>query len=69
MCCHPALALDARVALTLRCVCGLSTAEIAGAFLVPDATMAKRLTRAKNKIRDAGIRLRMPGPPRTWPAA
>ena len=60
MCCHPALALDAQVALTLRCVCGLSTAEIAAAFLVPDATMAKRLTRAKNKIRDAGIRLRMP---------
>ena len=60
MCCHPALALDARVALTLRCVCGLSTAEIAAAFLVPDATMAKRLTRARNKIRDAGIRLRMP---------
>jgi RNA polymerase sigma-70 factor (ECF subfamily) len=60
MCCHPALALDARVALTLRCVCGLSTAEIAGAFLVPDATMAKRLTRARNKIRDSGIRLRMP---------
>ena len=60
MCCHPALALDARVALTLRCVCGLATAEIAGAFLVPDATMAKRLTRARNKIRDSGIRLRMP---------
>jgi RNA polymerase sigma-70 factor (ECF subfamily) len=47
-------------ALTLRCVCGLSTAEIAAAFLVPEATMAKRLARAKGKIRDAGIRLRMP---------
>jgi len=60
MCCHPALAPEARVALTLRCVCGLSTAEIAGAFLVPEPTMAKRLTRARNKVRDAGIRLRRP---------
>lgn len=60
MCCHPALALEARVALTLRCLCGLSTAEIAAAFLVPEATMAKRLSRARAKIRDAGIRLRMP---------
>lgn len=60
MCCHPAFAPAARVALTLRCVCGLSTAEIAAAFLVPEATMAKRLARAKGKIRDAGIRLRMP---------
>jgi RNA polymerase sigma-70 factor, ECF subfamily len=60
MCCHPALAPEARVALTLRCVCGLSTAEIAGAFLVPEPTMAKRLTRARNKIRDAGIPLRRP---------
>jgi len=60
MCCHPAIAPAAQVALTLRCVCGLSTAEIAAAFLVPEATMAKRLARAKSKIRDAGIRLRMP---------
>jgi RNA polymerase sigma-70 factor (ECF subfamily) len=60
MCCHPALAPEARVALTLRCVCGLSTAEIAAAFLVPEPTMAKRLTRARNKVRDAGIRLRRP---------
>jgi RNA polymerase sigma-70 factor (ECF subfamily) len=60
MCCHPALAPEARVGLTLRCVCGLSTAEIAGAFLVPEPTMAKRLTRARNKVRDAGIRLRRP---------
>jgi len=60
MCCHPALAPEAQVALTLRCVCGLSTAAIAGAFLIPEPTMAKRLTRARNKIRDAGIRLRRP---------
>ena len=62
MCCHPALAPAAQVALTLRCVCGLSTAEIAAAFLFPEATMAKRLTLAKGKIRDAGIRLKMPAP-------
>ena len=60
MCCHPALDPQARIALTLRCVCGLPTAEIAAAFLVPEATMAKRLTRAKNKIRDSGLALAMP---------
>jgi RNA polymerase sigma-70 factor, ECF subfamily len=62
MCCHPALDLSSRVALTLRAVCGLAPAEIAALFLVPEATMAKRLTRARTKIRDAGIRLRVPGP-------
>src|SRR5689334_13112804 len=50
MCCHPALDPQARIALTLRCVCGLPTAEIAAAFLVPEATMAQRLVRAKRKI-------------------
>ena len=54
-CCHPALAFEARVALTLRTLAGMTTAEIARAFLVPESTMAQRLVRAKRKIRNAGI--------------
>jgi RNA polymerase sigma-70 factor (ECF subfamily) len=54
-CCHPALAFEAQIALTLRTLCGLETDEIARSFLVPTATMAQRLVRAKNKIRKAGI--------------
>jgi RNA polymerase sigma-70 factor, ECF subfamily len=61
-CCHPALAREAQVALTLRLVCGLSTADIASAFLVSEPTMAARVTRAKKKITGARIPYRVPGP-------
>jgi RNA polymerase sigma-70 factor, ECF subfamily len=64
MCCHPALALEAQVALTLRAVGGLSAEEIARAFLVPPETMKRRLTRAKSKIKTAGIPFGVPSGPR-----
>jgi RNA polymerase sigma-70 factor, ECF subfamily len=62
MCCHPALDQAARVALTMRSVCGIATADIAAAFLVPEPTMAQRIVRAKRKIIAAGIRMTVPAP-------
>ncbi|MDF2705759.1 MAG: polymerase subunit sigma-24 [Nonomuraea muscovyensis] len=60
ICCHPALSRPAQIALTLRTVCGLTTAQIAAAFLIPESTVAQRLTRAKRKIAEAGIPYLMP---------
>jgi RNA polymerase sigma factor (sigma-70 family) len=63
LCCHPALSPSSQLALTLRAVGGLTTAQIAAAFLVPEATIAKRIVRAKQRIRDAGARFELPGQP------
>src|SRR5439155_7840725 len=63
LCCHPALSAASQLALTLRAVGGLTTAQIAAAFLVPEATMAKRISRAKQHIRDAGARFELPPQP------
>ncbi|MGN9840657.1 RNA polymerase sigma factor [Nonomuraea sp. H19] len=63
MCCHPSLSPASQIALTLRAVGGLTTAEIARAFLVPEATMARRITRAKQRVKDSGLRFRLPGEP------
>ncbi len=61
-CCHPALPADSQVALTLRTVCGLTTSEIAAAFLVNEQTMGQRLSRARRSLRDAGVHVRVPDP-------
>jgi len=66
VCCHPAVSPDARAALTLRTVCGLSTAEVAAAFLIPEPTLAQRIVRAKRKIAEAGVPYDVPSPER-WP--
>src|SRR5215813_11749262 len=67
-CCHPALPRPAQIALTLRVVCGLTTAQIARAFLVHETTVARRITRAKRKITGAGIPYRIP-PTTSWAPA
>ena len=69
MCCHPALTPPSAIALTLRAVGGLTTAEIASAFLVPEATMAQRISRAKQSIKASGVPFRMPTAERARRAA
>ena len=68
LCCHPALTAPSQMALTLRAVAGLTTAEIAAAFLVPDKTMGQRISRAKQRLRDAGARFELPPDDERGPA-